>query len=990
MLADMNVEQAASMKALMASMSPLEQQMVKEQMVLGTFASETAAAAATMPGVAGRVTDITNALQRGETDMTAVYANSSTARAGQLRQDAATAREYAKMGVFTNNTLTKIGEENAIFLSKQAQQNAAAAGNLAEVRKQQAIQKDLTNDIAEREEAMQQIRTAFQRLGTALIDSGIVGVIVSGMGMLADAISGVAEFIDGDLTKALLVGLTGLFAGAAVMSVVKKSVGGLFSGIVDKATSFAGGGGAGGGKSGAGAAKVAGNAGKGIGNFVGQMGAGVMRGAAAGLKAFSNPQILIGAGIFAGSIAVIGAGVAAASWLLGKSLPILVDGIKSFEEIDGKALLDASLGMVAIAGAMAAFGAGSAVAGLGSLVGGITEGIGKLFGAEDPMEKLVRFASYDIDAARVQQNSDAMVAFSVAMAASGGASAASGLGSLVGGIAGGISSLFGGDSDADMMDKLQKFGSYVIPVANIENNARAMVAYSNAMNSVGTIGNIQSATAMVVDGIGNLFGSDLDPIEDMKRFGAIVVPVANIENNARAMVAYGVAMSAFGQTQSAGLKDIAGGIARGITNFFSGESDPFADLTKFGQTKLDNSTIENNARAMVAYGAAMSELASTQQAGLSDVVGSIASSITNFFSGSSDPFADLTKFGETKLDNSTIENNANAVTSYASAMSALASTQQAGLSDVVGSIASSITNFFGGGTDPIQDIIKFSAHDINVEKVKNNAEALMAYANAMSSSSASGAVSGLSDIVSNIAEGILSFFGGSSNEIPFDEIKKFSEQNINLEGVKNTVNAINEFTQGLATFGQLSLSKNSDNQIDLVESIADKAGYLLSDTLPNFVNQAKDSEGLNPVDVIDNKLMPFADSLRRLQEKVSGVNNPLGELALAMSQGLEFNSDFAYVDNMTDAINRLGEAIDELNSKKENVFSDLASSVLPPTLSGSTQSDSRFESPNLPELDSSLYELTERQNQILLRLTEAYERNSQEGNDRLKRLANDL
>jgi hypothetical protein len=512
-----------------------------------------------------------------------------------------------------------------------------------------------------------------------------------------------------------------------------------------------------------------------------------------------------------------------------------------------------------------------------------------------------------------------------------------------------------------------------------------------------------------------LFGSDLDPIEDMKRFGAIVVPVANIENNARAMVAYGVAMSAFGQTQSAGLKDIASGIAQGITNFFKGDSDPFADLTKFAETKLDTSTIENNASAVTAYAAAMSELVSTQQAGLSDVVGSIASSITSFFTGDTDPMQDLVKFASYTIDQSKVTTNSQAVKIYSEAMSALAGSQS-GLSDVVSSIASGITSFFGGTSDPIEDLIKFSAHDLNVEKVENNAKALIAYTNAMSSVSASGAAAGLSDIVSSIAEGILSFFGAGGNEIPFDKIKEFASHDLDVDGVKNTVAAVHEFTTGLASFGQISIPTAGD-QFEQINVLANNANHLLSQTMPDVVLAQGGAAGAT--EIVTNEVIPFVDSLIVLQEKLEGLtsNNPLDTLRLLLSRDqveqnfayinnmsaavasiqdtLGVDETFSYIDNMTAAVIRLGESLDELAIKKEDAFSELFTSNLPgieaPGAASATAGATTAAGQTGMFGDTSIMqEIGEKQNALLLRLTEAYERNSQEGNDRLKRLANDL
>jgi hypothetical protein len=356
-LADMDVEQAKSLEGLMASMSPLEQQMLKQQMTIGSFTGETAAAASQMPGVAGRVMDVVNALNRGESDMAGAYARSSQQRAQELKRDAETAREYAKMSAFTNNILTKIGVENSIFLTKQQERNAEMEKNLATVRAQQATEQENTKLAAKRSEAMAQIQVAFENLGNKLIDTGIVEKLVEGLTFVADNIAGIANFLKEQSTGTLIAGgLTALFAGPAVLSAMTGGVGKVMSGI--------------GTKLGGGITSMFGMAGGG-GGGAGKAGGGMLAGLAKGMSAFGagSVKILLGAATIAGVITAIGAGIAAAAWLTGKALPTLTNGLKGFEDLDGDRLVTAAKGLAAVSAAMAAMGAGSAVGAVGNAVG---------------------------------------------------------------------------------------------------------------------------------------------------------------------------------------------------------------------------------------------------------------------------------------------------------------------------------------------------------------------------------------------------------------------------------------------------------------------------------------------------------------------------------------------------------------------------------------------------------------------------------------------
>lgn len=130
------------------------------------------------------------------------------------------------------------------------------------------------------------------------------------------------------------------------------------------------------------------NIGKGLGSGVGALIEGVLRGLAGGLQAMANPAILIGAGILAGSIVLIGGAIAGATWMMGKALPTMAEGLKAFGDIDGSNLISVGGGMIAIGAGLAAMGAGEVVNALGGLASGL---LNFFSGKEDPIDRLKRF-----------------------------------------------------------------------------------------------------------------------------------------------------------------------------------------------------------------------------------------------------------------------------------------------------------------------------------------------------------------------------------------------------------------------------------------------------------------------------------------------------------------------------------------------------------------------------------------------------------------------
>lgn len=109
-------------------------------------------------------------------------------------------------------------------------------------------------------------------------------------------------------------------------------------------------------------------------------------GVAAALAGFAAPEIILGGAALGIAIAAIGAGIAGASWIMGKALPTLAEGLQGFAKIDGKNLKDVGLGLIALGGGLAAMGAGSVINALGGIASGILG-----FFQEDPAVKIQRF-----------------------------------------------------------------------------------------------------------------------------------------------------------------------------------------------------------------------------------------------------------------------------------------------------------------------------------------------------------------------------------------------------------------------------------------------------------------------------------------------------------------------------------------------------------------------------------------------------------------------
>jgi len=217
------------------------------------------------------------------------------------------------------------------------------------------------------DKSTQRLRTAFQALLAPIVD-----MLNPAIGLLASAIEQLVSFFD-FLKKELGAFGTGLSAVTAVLATMytgklaSAGVGVAAKGGKKLMSYLPGMGGGGGGPG------ILGKAGAGAGGLLGGVGAG-MKGLAGGLASFANPATILGATSFAASIAIIGAGLAAATWLMGGALEKFASGLGAVGEVDGKNLMAVAKGSTALAGAMA-------VMSVGTTASAVTGFFGKIFGS---------------------------------------------------------------------------------------------------------------------------------------------------------------------------------------------------------------------------------------------------------------------------------------------------------------------------------------------------------------------------------------------------------------------------------------------------------------------------------------------------------------------------------------------------------------------------------------------------------------------------------
>jgi hypothetical protein len=229
--------------------------------------------------------------------------------------------------------------------------------------------------------SMNDLTAALESLRSAILGISIgITALVGSLGALAVA-GGIGGLMSGKGASGALGSIKDWFAN-------RKSAGSAAGGAIAESASNI----SGSGSMGKTLKELGSGAGKGIKDLVTGIGAGVgkgieliLRGLAAGIAAFANPAVLVGATILSASIAIIGAGVAAATWMTGKALDSFGNSLKVFGNINGDNLVSIGGGLAAIGAGAVVFAAGMVAATATSLITGLVS----LFGAKSPIERIL-------------------------------------------------------------------------------------------------------------------------------------------------------------------------------------------------------------------------------------------------------------------------------------------------------------------------------------------------------------------------------------------------------------------------------------------------------------------------------------------------------------------------------------------------------------------------------------------------------------------------
>ena len=457
---------------------------------------------------------------------------------------------------------------------------------------------------------------------------------------------------------------------------------------------------------------------------------------------------------------------------------------------------------------------GGAVQSIANLVSGVADGMAGLFPeGKDPMLEMKKFAGHKITDDEVKQiktNALALVGFSTAIATTEAIGVVTSIAKLASGVVNFAASFF--PEGKDPMLEMKKFAGHKFTTDDVKQiglNSLALVGFSTTMATVETIGVVEDIAKLasgVVNFASSFFPKGKDPMIEMKKFAGHKFTeddVKQIELNARGLLAFSSTMGVAKTMGAVGdVTGLFGGIANGISSLFGLEKkDPMADMKLFAKEKITEDEvkqIELNAKGLVAFSKAMA---------LYSASGAAADAL-----------------------------------------------------DLVGNIASGITSFFGGtkGID-YEEIKTFAAADLQVDKITSNALALSTFATAMSTMASDKIGVEWKNIGANILGAIGGFFGGDANANMmknFDAIDEFTARTLDLATVENNISAINRFME----FGQSWVGFEGgdfDGVSDFAEGLVRSANgihtamYGGTYVKGGFNMKIKDGKGLAGVELMD-------------------------------------------------------------------------------------------------------------------------------------------
>lgn len=313
----------------------------------------------------------------------------------------------------------------------------------------------------------------------------------------------------------------------------------------------------------------------------------------------AGPQVILGAAALATAIASFGAGIAGAVAVIGKALPSLANGLKAFNDLNGKNLQQAGLGMAGLGIGILAMGAGTMAQAFGTIIRFFT-------GDKDPLtqasEMLFRLQAVNLDRKKIEDNSASLMAYAKAMAAVAALGAGAGIADAVRSYFDGIGKLFGATPP---YKDLEKFSQLQVDPAKVKINSDSFVEFSRAMASYSGYGDgLSVITSSLAQATVSFFNTN-PPEKQVVEFSKLKIDPKQTSINATGFVEFSRAMAAY--KGGVGLREAVSIIAGAKLSTLFGMDGPIKSFENFAAINVGPKAAENS-QAFLNFSKAMGVL----------------------------------------------------------------------------------------------------------------------------------------------------------------------------------------------------------------------------------------------------------------------------------------------------------------------------------------------------------------------------------------------
>jgi len=313
----------------------------------------------------------------------------------------------------------------------------------------------------------------------------------------------------------------------------------------------------------------------------------------------AGPQVILGAAALATAIASFGAGIAGAVAVIGKALPSLANGLKAFNDLDGKNLQQAGLGMAGLGIGILAMGAGTMAQAFGTIIRFFT-------GDKDPLtqasEMLFRLQAVNLDRKKIEDNGASLMAYAKAMAAVAALGAGAGIADAMRSYYDGIGKLFGATPP---YKDLEKFSQLQVDPAKVKINSDSFVEFSRAMASYSGYGDgLSVITSSLAQATVSFFNTN-PPEKQVVEFSKLKIDPKQTSINATGFVEFSRAMAAY--KGGVGLREAVSIIAGAKLSMLFGMDGPIKSFENFAAINVGPKAAENS-QAFLNFSKAMGVL----------------------------------------------------------------------------------------------------------------------------------------------------------------------------------------------------------------------------------------------------------------------------------------------------------------------------------------------------------------------------------------------